>query len=276
VLAARARLQRAGLTPDEAALDARLLAQHVLGWDAARFFTAETDPSPAGFAGAYEALIARRQQREPLAYITGVREFWGLPFEVSPAVLVPRPETELLVEAALERWPRPSSPRIADVCTGSGCIAIALAHERPAASILATDLSADALAIARRNAVRHQVAARVECFKSDLLEDVPGTFDLIVSNPPYVPEGDRSTLQPEVSHEPDLALFSGANGLDAIVRLAAQAESRLNPGGLLLFEFGAGQEDPVRKAIAGTSRLHVVELKRDLQGIPRTAIIAQV
>jgi release factor glutamine methyltransferase len=276
VLAARARLERAGLTLDEANLDARLLAQHVLGWDTTRFFTEETDPSPAGFAEAYEPLIARRQRREPLAYITGVREFWGLAFEVSPAVLVPRPETELLVEAALARWPRSSSPRIADVCTGSGCIAIALAHERPAASILASDLSADALDIARRNAVRHQVAARVECFRSDLLEDVQGAFDLIVSNPPYVPEGDRSGLQAEVSHEPALALFSGADGLDAIVRLAAQAESRLKPGGFLLFEFGAGQEDQVRKAIAATSGLQVVELKRDLQGIPRTAIIARV
>jgi release factor glutamine methyltransferase len=221
-------------------------------------------------------LIARREQREPLAYITGVREFWGLAFEVSPAVLVPRPETELLVEAALARWPLSSPLRAADVCTGSGCIAIALAHERPAASILATDLSAEALEIAGRNAVRHHVAARVECLRTDLLEDAPGTFDLVVSNPPYVPEGDRAGLQAEVSHEPDLALFSGTDGLNAIVRLAAQAESRLKPGGLFLFEFGAGQEDQVRTVIAARSGLRLIELKHDLQGIPRTAIAARV
>ncbi|MQA28906.1 MAG: peptide chain release factor N(5)-glutamine methyltransferase [Luteitalea sp.] len=274
VLAARARLERAGLTPDEAALDARLLAQHVLGWDAARFFTAETEPAPDHFVERYAPLVDRRLEREPLPYITGTREFWDLTFEVSPAVLIPRPETELLVEVALERWPPAAPLRVADVCTGSGCVAVALARERPGSVILATDLSADALEIARRNAARHHVGEQVRFLRTDLLEGAPGPFDLIVSNPPYVPEGDRFSLQREViDYEPALALFAGEDGLDAIVRLTDQAVSRLTPDGLLAFEFGAGQEPRIQELMARTDRLRLVEVKNDLQGIPRTAVV---
>jgi release factor glutamine methyltransferase len=274
VLAARARLEQAGLTSDEAALDARLLAQYVLGWDAARFFISQTDPAPQPFADAYEPVVARRSRREPLAYITGVREFWNLQFEVTPAVLIPRPETELLVAAVLERWPAGSERRVADVCTGSGCIAVALVHERRGSSILATDISADALAVARRNAVRHQVEARVECRRMDLLTEAEGEFDLITANPPYVPEADRRSLQPEVGdYEPSVALFAGSDGSDVIARLAGQVSLRLKPGGFFFFEFGAGQEPRIREIVAGNATLRLVDVKCDLQGIPRTAVV---
>jgi release factor glutamine methyltransferase len=276
VHAARARLEQAGLTPDEAAMDARLLAQYVLGWDTARFLTSETDRAPDRFAERYQPLVDRRFAREPLAYITGTREFWDLTFEVSPAVLIPRPETELLIEAALEGWPQAAPLQVADVCTGSGCVAVTLAHERPEWVIVATDISPDALEIARRNAARHHVAAQVTCLRSDLLDDVNGSFDLIVSNPPYVPEGERTSLQREVrDHEPAVALFAGDDGLAVIVRLAGQAVSRLKPHGLLLFEFGAGQEARIQEVIARVDGLGLVDVRRDLQGIPRMAIAAR-
>jgi release factor glutamine methyltransferase len=148
---ARDRLIDAGIPLDEAALDARLLAQFLLGWDGVRFVTGAREPAPPDFASRYEGLIGRRERREPLAYITGHREFWGLDFEVSPAVLIPRPETELIVEVALELLTDRSAPLlVADACTGSGCLAIALAHEYPASSIVATDTSIEALQVARR------------------------------------------------------------------------------------------------------------------------------
>jgi release factor glutamine methyltransferase len=249
------------------------MAQHVLGWDTARFLASETDPPPAGFEKTYDALVARRQQREPLAYILGVKEFWNLSFEVSPAVLIPRAETELLVEAALDLYPPASTIRIADVCTGSGCVAIALACERRGARVTATDISAEALLVARRNAERLQVESRVTFAETDLLAGIAGPFDLIVSNPPYVPEQNRATLQQEVrEYEPPVALFAGNDGLSAIRRLAAESVAHLPAGGALVFEFGAGQESAVAQLIAGTSGLRLVDIKRDLQGIPRTAI----
>jgi release factor glutamine methyltransferase len=271
----RERLRRAGITPDEADLDARLLAQELLGWDAARFFTSANEPEGADFAALYEPLVARRVGREPLAYITGRQEFWGLEFEVSPAVLIPRPETELIVEAALERFPdRHASLEAADVCTGSGCLAVALAHERPSARIVAADVSADALRTARRNADRHRVADRVQFVQADLLDGTGNTaVDLIVSNPPYVPDGDRATLQPEVrDHEPPIALFAGDDGLAIIRRLVDQSTGRLKTGGLLIFEFGVGHADAVRELISQSPGLTMLDVKQDLQGIPRTAV----
>jgi release factor glutamine methyltransferase len=255
----------------------RLLAQHVLGWDTARFLISQADQPPDQFTDAFERLVDRRSQREPLAYITGVREFWGLEFEVSPAVLIPRPETELLVEVTLERWPVGSDLRVADVCTGSGCVAVALAHDRPVCSILATDISASALELAARNAARHQVTACVQFLRTDLLEGVTGTFDLIVANPPYVPDVNRTSLQQDVrNYEPALALFGGRGGLDLIVRLTAQAVPRLEPGGLLLFEFGDGQEEDIIEVIDRHRQLRLVDVRRDLQGLPRTVIVARI
>src|SRR4029077_11929270 len=162
VSAARERLREAGISHSESDLDARLLAQHVLGWTTERFLTDAQLGEPDGFVPRYESLVARRATRQPLASIVGAREFWALDFEVSPAVLIPRPSTELIVEAILELFPDRNAPlRIADVCTGCGCVAVALAHERPAASIVATDISIEALVVAERNAVRHGVADRV-------------------------------------------------------------------------------------------------------------------
>jgi release factor glutamine methyltransferase len=271
----RERLRHAGIGPEEADLDARLLAQKLLGWDAARFFTSANEPEPDDFAALYERLVARREGREPLAYITGRQEFWGLEFEVSPAVLIPRPETELIVEVALARFPdRHASLEVADVCTGSGCLAVALAHERPGARVVAADVSADALRTARRNADRHGVADRVELVQADVFDGTEdGAADLIVSNPPYVPEGDRVTLQPEVrDHEPPIALFAGEDGLAVIRRLVEQSTGRLKTGGLLIFEFGLGQADAVRALISQRPGLTMLDVKQDLQGIPRTAV----
>jgi release factor glutamine methyltransferase len=279
VASGRERLRRAGIPPEEADLDARLLAQTLLGWDAARFLTLASDAEPADFAALYEPLVARREGREPLAYITGRQEFWGLEFEVSPAVLIPRPETELIVETALERFPdRHASLEAADVCTGSGCLAVALAHERPGARIVAADVSADALRTARRNVDRHGVAGRVDLVQADVLDGLDGAagtgaVDLIVSNPPYVPDRDRETLQPEVrDHEPPIALFAGEDGLAIIRRLVDQSIDRLKTGGLLIFEFGIGQADAVRELISQRPGLEVLDVKQDLQGIPRTAV----
>lgn len=274
VARARARLRAAGIGDPEADLDARLLAEHVLGWDATRYFTDGNQPAPSGFEPPYEALIARRAAREPVAYITGRQEFWGLSFVVSPSVLIPRPETELIVETVLEIFPSPDADlRVADACTGCGCLAVAIAGERRRVRVTATDLSADAVAVARTNAERLGVADRVEVRHTNLLDGVDGPFDLIVANPPYVTERHRPILQPEVrDHEPGIALFGGGDGLAVIRPLVPAAAERLAPGGFLLFEFAFGQDVEVEELIAGTPGLTFVRLRPDLQGIPRTAI----
>jgi release factor glutamine methyltransferase len=273
VAAARRQLCDAGLSVAEADLSARLLAEHLLGWSRERFLADAADPEPTGFATRYDAAVARRALREPLPYITGEREFWGLSFEVTPDVLIPRPETELIVEAALDIHPeRHEALRVADVCTGSGCVAVAIAHERPLASVVATDISEAALAVARRNAAQHGVAERIELVCGDLLSRVPGPFDLIVANPPYVRVGDREGLQPEVRVEPDVALYSGSDGLDVIEQLIDEAPERLREAGHLIFEFGLGQDLEIEQLIEASRRLSLVGVRRDLQGIARTAI----
>jgi len=277
VAAARTRLRAAGLRAQEAELDARLLAQFALGWDAVVFSSNAQDPEPPGFADTYESLVLRRAAREPLAYITGRREFWGLDIELSPDVLIPRPETELLVEQALKGCAdRTGTLVIADVGTGSGCIAVALARELPGARIVAIDESEKALAVAQRNARKHGVADRIDFVQTDVLDGVSQDFGLIVSNPPYVREGDRRGLQPEVGdHEPAGALFGGPDGLDIIRKLLEQSVSRLKIGGRLLFEFGYGHFEEVPDLIEGTSGLKLVELASDLQGIPRVAVVVR-
>src|SRR5262245_44556308 len=239
VAAARQQLRAAGLSSAEADLSARVLAEHLLGWSTERCRGDAAAAEPDGFSARYDAVIARRAAREPVPYITGRREFWGLSFEVTPDVLIPRPETELIVEATLDLFPDAAVPmRVADLCTGSGCVAIAVACERPRASVLATDISNAALAVARRNAVRPGVAARMQFECADVLQNVSGIFDLIVANPPYVRSGDRPALQPEVREEPDVALFSGPEGLDVTRRLIADAPACLRHGAHLVFEFG--------------------------------------
>jgi len=274
VAAARERLRAAGIPPDEADLDARVLAERILDWDAARYLTHANEEAPDGFAEQFEALIARRAAREPTAYLVGRREFCGLEIQVTPAVLIPRPESELIVEAALESFPRSGRVLdIADVGTGSGCLAVTLARERPASRIIATDISGEALDVARLNARRLGVASRIELVETDLLNGVERKFDLIVSNPPYVPERDRPQLQPEVrEYEPARALFAGNDGLSIIRRLVDQVPACLKPEGRLIFEFGFGQADDIRALLSNTRSMVLLDLRRDLQGIPRVAI----
>jgi len=221
-------------------LDAEVLLAHTLRCDRSRLYAHPHAPLPADAARAFASVIRRRAAHEPVAHILGEREFFGLPFFVSPAVLIPRPETELLVEHALARVP--PSARIVDVGTGSGCIAVSLAVHLPSARIFATDISAAALAVTRRNIARHNVSARVSPVQADLLTGLRGKFDAIVSNPPYIAPTERPALPPDVREfEPAPALFSENDGLAHLTRLLETAPKMLLPGGLLLLEFGASQ-----------------------------------
>ena len=225
----------------------------------------------------FQSLIERRAVGEPLQYITGHQEFFKLDFEVTPAVLIPRPETELIVETALELLQDDPEPRIADIGTGSGCLAISLLHEHPAARAVAIDVSPAALRIAQRNANRHGVADRLDLLGSDTLSaldaaQVEWRFDLIVSNPPYVSEDEMKTLQREVNHEPRTALAAGADGLSIIRRLLHEARPFLRSGGHLVFEIGFGQSGAVEQLI-DPRVWKLLEIRKDLQGIPRTFVL---
>jgi release factor glutamine methyltransferase len=276
---ARGRLGRAGIRESEAGLDAEILARRLLGWDRARFLTDRHDEVPAGFHEAYDLLIARRERREPTSYIMGSKEFWGLDFEVSRDVLIPRPETELLVEEALTCARTLSDlahPLIVDAGTGSGCLAIVLARELPEVQVVATDISLAALDVARRNAMRHGVADRIHFVQTDFLEALGRQPHIIASNPPYVPGLCARGLPPEVREfEPHVALFGGSDGLEKQRTLLEQAAHRLAPTGYLLMEFGDGQEDDVRVAISKWPGFQILRIREDLQGIPRTAVIAR-
>lgn len=260
------RLAAAGIDPDEARLDAALLLRHVRGWDAAAWIVHEPEPAAPETIERFKTLVARRLAREPVGYILGQVEFWGLAFEVTRETLIPRPETEVLVERALLAVQPVSAPRVVDMGTGTGCVAIALAHERPDARVLATDISAGAIEVARRNARRHGVESRIAFRNAPGLEH---DVDLVVSNPPYV--GTADPLPPEVrDFEPHTALFGGPDGLDVIRALVAEAWNCLDNGAPLLFEFGFGQADAVRALLAGPY-WRDVQLIDDLQGIPRVA-----
>ena len=212
-----------------------------------------------------------------MAYIRGWQEFWGRDFIVSPATLIPRPETELIVEEAARLHGRPglqSRPlSIIDIGTGSGCLAVTLAAERPDAQVVATDISGEALAIARANAARHGVANRIEFREGPYLAGASGPFDLIVSNPPYITERDYKALMPEVREfEPATALRSGADGLRDIREVVAIAGACLVTGGHLLMEIGHNQAEAVRQSVGATPGLQLVSIRADLQGIPRVVI----
>ena len=276
VVAARERLIRAGIPPDQASIDAEVLARHVLGWDRAKYLMRRHESFPEHTADRFEAAIEQRERRVPVAYITGHREFWGLDFEVSPAVLIPRPETELMVEAALKFLSSTAgSPRIADVGTGSGCLAVTLACECPQATVVATDVSRSALAVARRNASRHGVTARVQFVATSFLDGVQPPFDLILANPPYVPRSHEATLSADVrNHEPALAVFGhGDDGLDDVREVLSHAARRLAPNGRLMLEFGFGQGPDVRRD-AERAGLQIVDVLKDLQGHERTLVAA--
>jgi len=277
VVSAARTLASAGLAADDARRDAALLARHQLGWTHAHWLSHSDDDAPAGFALPFDALIARRARREPVAQITGIREFYGREFKVTSDVLSPRPETEFVIEQALA-WLTARGLRhtgastIADVGTGSGCLAITLALEQPYGRVIATDVSAAALDVARDNAARHGLAYHIDFREASLLEGIAGPFDLIVSNPPYVREIDRASLAPEVREfEPALALFAGADGLDIIRALVPAAALALGSGGALVMEIGAGQADAVA-GIVSSAGLTVDHIAPDLQGIPRVVV----
>jgi release factor glutamine methyltransferase len=278
---AATRLRDAGLPPTDAAFDAELLARTVLSWDRATLLTRIHDAPPEGFLERYESLVTRREHREPAAQVIGFREFWGRPFRVTRDVLVPRPETELIVEEALRRFPGALTAsgervRLADIGTGSGCLAISLALAWPAVDVTATDISEAALAVAKANALRHGVSTRIQFVRTDLFDGLTAGFHLVVANPPYVQNGDRPALSPEVrDYEPAEALFGGEDGLEVIRRLLDGMADALHPQGVALMEFGAGQDDIVADSVSGRPRLRLERLVNDLKGIPRMAVIAR-
>ncbi len=233
----------------------------------------EDEPLAPDAAAVLRALAKRRRTGEPIQYITGETEFYGLNFRVNRDVLIPRPETEHLVEKAIALAAGFVRPRIVDVGAGSGAIAVALAAMLPAAQMTATEISASALTVARENAERNSVAERVRFLEGDLLAPVAGErFDLVVSNPPYVPEGDRDTLSVEVrDYEPEQALFAGADGLAIYRRLIPAAFSALVPGGFAVLEIGHGQQEVIHPLLAGAG-FSGIEFTEDLQKIPRVAV----
>ena len=250
-------------------LEAHMLLGRVLG-KARAWLIAHADEAAGAEAGqAFAALAERRREGEPIAYILGEREFYGLEFLVAPTVLIPRPETELLVELALERIPGKAEARVLDLGTGSGAIAVALARERPRARVTAVDVDYAALRVARANASRHRVGVRFFC--GDWFGALPGeTFDLIVSNPPYVAAADAHLATGDVRFEPQRALLGGADGLDCIRAIVAKAGAHLRPGAWLLFEHGYDQAEACRALLeAGGHR--EVQSWPDLAGIPRVS-----
>jgi len=257
-------------------LAAELLLMHTLGRDRAWLYAHPESELESASAEKYFELVARRTAGVPTQYLTGKQEFWGLEFEVTPDVLIPRPETEHVIEAALERVGaahRDDELSIADVGTGSGCIAVALARELPRGEIVATDISAAALDVARRNASRHGVAQRIQFVETNLLDAIAGgarKFDLIASNPPYIPHGDKSALQREVrAHEPEIALFAGDDGLAVYAPLIRGAANLLRPGGILILELGYNSLAGVREILDGAGIWRDIRVAHDLAGIPR-------
>lgn len=273
--AGRERLVTAGFEPVAAAIDVDLFARTILGWDRARVLTARTEPVPPALEPRFSEWILRRVDREPAAYIVGTREFWGLDFRVTSDVLIPRPESEFIIEESLAVLEELSlaSPRLADIGTGSGCLAVSLAVEVPAATMTATEISGAALAVARENARMHGVDGRIAFVETSFLDGVDGPFDLIAANPPYVKEGDKPALGRDVRYEPDVALFGGASGLRGVEATLDAAARTLTSGGWLVMEFGLGQEDDVRRLAAARPSLRMERVRDDLQGIPRTAVI---
>ena len=258
-------------------MNAELLIMYTLDCDRAYLYAHPERKLTPDETERYDEALARRSTGVPAQYITGHQEFWGLDLIVSPAVLIPRPETEHVVETVLELARRkiveqPASPpiQIVDVGTGSGAIALALAKELPTAQIHATDISPEALEVARANAARHDLTSRIDFHRADLLDGFsPASFDFVVSNPPYVGESEEDSVQLEVrKFEPRSAVFAGPTGLEVIARLIPQALTALKPGGWLVFEISGTIAEAVRPKLAGWTD---VGLRNDLQGIARVA-----
>jgi release factor glutamine methyltransferase len=272
------------------ALAAELLLMHTLGRDRTWLYSHPEQQLDAAACQKYFSLIARRASGVPTQHLTGHQEFWGLDFEVTPDVLIPRPETEHVIEGTLQRLgaaaggaaaPRDAELRIADVGTGSGCIAVALAHELPNAQLVATDISAAALEVARRNAARNAVAARIDFVECNLLDALlhesritnheSRLLHAIVSNPPYIARSDAATLAREVrEHEPESALFGGEMGTEMYAPLIAQAAMLLKPGGILVLELGYNSAEHVSRLL-DAAEWSDVAITDDLAGIKRVA-----
>lgn len=288
-------LEQAGI--ETARLDAECLLAAVLGCPRWQLMLEPHRRLSAEEFAQILRLLQRREQREPLAYILGTREFWSLPFSVSSGVLVPRPETETLVDAALAVWGemraegrvpgapgrapsdggREAGPTIVELCTGSGAVAVALAKELPSARILATDVSWRALRVARANAEQHGVAERITFLRGDLCRAIDGqvpeeSVDLMVANPPYIPTGELVTLMPEVQWEPRLALDGGADGLRVAREIIETSPSRIRPGGFLLLEIGAEQAEAIQELVAASGRWEPARVRCDLAGRPRVVV----
>ncbi len=255
---------------DAPRLTAELLLAHALGCDRLRLYLDFDKPLLEPELARYRALVRRRAEGEPTAYLVGAKEFFGRSFRCDPRALVPRPETELLVEAALESLP-PEGGVALDLCTGSGCVGVTLALERPGARVLAADVSPHALALAAENAAR--LGARVELLEGDLFAPLPGElrFDVIAANPPYVPTGEIPKLAREVRREPALALDGGGDGLAVARRLVAEAPRRLRPGGALVVEMHETHERTL-PALCLDAGFATAEARRDLAGLPRLVV----
>jgi len=267
LISATERLTKAGVA--DSRKDAELLLMFALGRNRSFLYSHPEHSLTNEESAQYDDALGKRSQGMPPQYITGHQEFWGMDFVVSPAVLIPRPETEHLVETVLELAQTLGRPRIVDVGTGSGCIALALTKELPSAEVHAVDISPAALDVARENAKRHHLERRVAFQQGDLLEVFLSVepFDFVVSNPPYISESEKDHLQVEVREfEPHLALFSGPSGHEVIERLIQQSQQVLKPGGWLALEIGAGQHERLTTLLGSWTNITFVE---DLQGIRR-------
>lgn len=258
---------------DTPLLDAEVMLSELLGVPRSYLFAHPEELLDCVVVGHFESWLRFREQRVPLAYIIGHKEFYGLDLEVTPAVLIPRQETEVLVETAISALRGIASPMVAEVGVGSGAVAIALAKSVPDSMVFGTDSSAQALEVARRNVEKHALAQRIKLRLGNLLEPLAGlTFSVIVSNPPYIPTDEIPNLQPEIfRYEPLVALDGGPDGLEYHRRIAREAPSYLEPGGLLILEVGCGQSDAVKALLASAGFTHIRSM-RDLGGVERVVI----
>ena len=277
IVESRRVLDQAGI--ESAEQEALWIVQHVLRLPAHHVVIDRDRMLASAELADVKSLVQRRVGREPLQYILGTQEFCGLEFHVNPAVLIPRPETELLVEYVAQRISAEQPATIVDVCTGSGCIAVAIARQRPLARLIATDLSSHSLDVARQNAVRHSAEERIIWLEGNLLgalagQRLEGQVDVIVSNPPYIAEADWATLQPEVRlFEPRGALIAGPKGTELHERLLREAGRYLSPGGALILEIGAGQARAIRQIVEQLSGYRFHRLVYDEAGLERVVIV---
>jgi release factor glutamine methyltransferase len=262
-----------------ARFDAEVLLAHVLGLDRSALLSRMREAAPPEAEASFRGILERRGLRVPLQHLTGRQEFWSLEFTVDRRVLIPRPETELVVEATLSLVSSPS-PRIADIGTGCGNIAVSLAREMPEARLWATDISSEALEVARENAVRHGVEGRIRFLQGDLAaplggEVAPGSLEILVSNPPYVAAAELAALEPEVrEHEPRLALVPpGGDPLELYPGLLSAGARYLRPGGHLVLELPSGGAERMPSLLRRTAELEILEVRTDYSGIPRVLVV---